>query len=74
MENFWSLLTRGLQGTYISVEPFHLFRYIDEQAYRYNNRRMDDSEWFDFAVKGIVGKRVTWEQLTGKDSTEARLS
>src|SRR5437867_10248597 len=66
LENFWSLLKRGINGTYVSVEPFHLFRYLDEQAYRYNNRKMTDSERFDVAVKGIVGKRVTFDQLTGK--------
>jgi len=66
MENFWSLLKRGLHGTYISVEPFHLFRYLDEQAYRYNNRKMTDAERFDIAVQGIVGKRLTFDQLTGK--------
>src|SRR5207248_468117 len=46
MENFWSLLKRGLHGTYISVEPFHLFRYIDEQAFRFNERKMTDAERF----------------------------
>lgn len=66
LENFWSLLKRGLKGTYVSVEPFHLFRYLDEQAYRYNNRKLTDAERFDSAVKGIVGKRVTFDQLTGK--------
>ena len=66
MENFWSLLKRGLSGTYLSVEPFHLFRYLDEQAYRFNNRKLSDAERFDFAVKGIVGKRLTFDQLTGK--------
>jgi hypothetical protein len=50
MENFWSLLKRGLHGTYISVEPFHLFRYLDEQAFRYNNRKMTDVERFDIGV------------------------
>jgi transposase-like protein len=39
IENFWSLLKRGLKGTYVSVEPFHLFRYLDEQAFRYNSAR-----------------------------------
>jgi transposase-like protein len=67
MENFWSLLKRGLHGTYISVEPYHLFRYIDEQAYRYNNRKLTDSERFDLAVRQIVGKRLTWDSLTGKE-------
>lgn len=66
MENFWSLLKRGLHGTYVSVEPFHLFRYLDEQAYRFNNRKMTDAERFDIAVKDIVGKRLTFDQLTGK--------
>jgi transposase-like protein len=70
LENFWSLLKRGLNGTYVSVEPFHLFRYLDEQAYRFNNRKATDAERFDMAVKGIVGKRLTFDQLTGK--TEAQ--
>ena len=71
MENFWSLLKRGLHGTYISVEPFHLFRYLDEQTYRFNNRHMTDAERFDMAVKGIVGKRLTFDQLTGRDLLES---
>jgi hypothetical protein len=72
IENFWSLLKRGLRGTYISVEPFHLFRYIDEQAFRYNNRKdLDDRGRFELAVSQIVGKRLTYKALTGKveDST-----
>jgi len=68
LENFWSLLKRGLGGTYISVEPFHLFRYIDEQSFRYNNRKMTDAERFDLAVRGIVGKRITYDRLTGKEA------
>jgi transposase-like protein len=69
LENFWSLLKRSLGGTYVSVEPFHLFRYLDEQAFRYNNRKgMNDGDRFDLAVRQIVGKRLTWDQLTGKDS------
>jgi transposase-like protein len=67
LENFWSLLKRGLNGTYISVEPFHLFRYIDEQVFRYNNRdEMNDADRFSAGVSLIVGKRLTWNQLTGK--------
>ena len=66
LENFWSLLKRGLGGTYVSVEPFHLFRYLDEQVYRFNNRKMTDAERFDLAVKGGIGKRITFDQLTGK--------
>jgi transposase-like protein len=66
LENFWSLLKRGLKGTYVSVEPFHLFRYLDEQAYRYNNRKMTDADRLDIAVRQIVGKRLTYNQLIGK--------
>jgi transposase-like protein len=67
LENFWSLLKRGLKGTYISVEPFHLFRYLDEQSFRYNNREvLDDGGRFDRVVSQIVGKRLTWNKLTGK--------
>jgi transposase-like protein len=69
--NFWSLLKRGLKGTYVSVEPFHLFRYLDEQTWRYNNRAtknnpIDDGDRFDSVVRRIVGKRLTWNKLTGK--------
>lgn len=67
LENFWSLLKRGISGTYVSVEPFHLFRYLDEQTFRYNNRvGFEDKDRFDMAVRQIVGKRLTWDQLTGK--------
>jgi transposase-like protein len=59
MENFWALLKRGIKGTYVSVEPFHLFRYLDEQTYRFNNRNMTDGERFSQAVNGIIGKRLT---------------
>ncbi len=68
LENFWSLLKRGLNGTYVSVEPYHLFRYLDEAAYRFNNRRFTDGERFDMAVRQIVDKRLTWKQLTGKET------
>jgi len=67
LENFWSLLKRGISGTYVSVEPFHLFRYLDEQMFRFNNRKeLDDAGRFDLAVRQIVGKRITFAQLTGK--------
>jgi hypothetical protein len=71
MENFWSLLKRGLNGTYVAVEPFHLSRYIDEQIFRYNNRAtkdnpLDDSDRFDLAVRQIVGKRLTYKELIGQ--------
>jgi transposase-like protein len=72
MENFWSLLKRGLHGTYISVEPFHLFRYLDEQAFRYNNRKASDAERFAAVMKQVVGRRVTYAELTGKTQEVGR--
>ena len=67
LENFWSLLKRTIGGTYVSVEPFHLFRYVDEQAFRFNNRTdMNDSDRYDLAVGQVVGKRLTWAEVTGK--------
>ena len=67
LENFWSLLKRGIKGTYVSVEPFHLFRYLDEQSFRYNYREdLDNRGRFDLAVSQIVEKRLTWKRLTGK--------
>jgi transposase-like protein len=66
MENFWSLLKRGINGTYVSVEPYHLFRYLDEQAFRFNNRvDMNDANRFDMVVRQIVGKRLTYSELIG---------
>jgi len=67
MENFWSLLKRGLHGTYISVEPFHLFRYLDEQTLRYNERHITDADRFVQLCSNVVGRRLTWNQLTGKN-------
>ena len=67
IENFWSLLKRSLKGTYVSVEPFHLFRYLDEQAFRYNNRKTDDSTRFQRVARAIIGKRLTYAQLTGAE-------
>jgi transposase-like protein len=71
IENYWSLLKRGLKGTYVSVEPFHLHRYADEQAFRFNNRAtkdnpLDDRDRFMLAVSQIAGKRLTYAELTGK--------
>ena len=66
LENFWSLLKRGIRGTYVSVEPFHLFRYLDEQAFRFNERQDNDGGRFMKAVKGIVGRGLKYTDLTGK--------
>jgi transposase-like protein len=71
IENFWSLLKRSLGGTYISVEPFHLDRYVDEQAFRYNNRAtadnpVNDADRFALVLSQVSGKRLTYAELTGK--------
>ena len=77
LENFWSLfLKRGIAGTYVSVEPFHLFRYLDEQTFRFNNRAtpdnpLNDSDRFILALSQVTGKRLTYEHLTGKDRADA---
>ena len=71
MENFWSCLKRSIGGTYVSVEPFHLFRYVDEQAFRFNNRKpMNDAERCSYLCRKIVGKRLTYKELTGKTEEE----
>ncbi len=65
LENFWSLLKRGINGTYVSVEPFHLFRYLDEQSFRYNNRKdIGDQDRFEIGMKNVAGRRLTYKELT----------
>ena len=67
MENFWSLLKRGIKGTYVSVEAFHLYRYLDEQCFRFNFRKdWNDAERFDIVLGKVADKRLTYAQLTGK--------
>ena len=65
IDNYWSLLKRSIKGTYVSVEAFHLFRYLDEQAFRFNERIGNDADRFKETVRSIVGKRLTYEKLTG---------
>ena len=74
VENFWSLLKRAIKGTYVSVEPFHLFRYLDEQTFRFNSRHGNDSERFEKVTERISGKRLTYAELTGKLGDEDKLS
>jgi transposase-like protein len=75
MENFWSLLKRGLRGTYVAVEPFHLFRYVDEQVFRFNHRKnMKDADRFTLAMSQIAGKRLTYSELIGKDTDSLHTS
>jgi hypothetical protein len=71
IENFWSLLKRGLRGTYVAVEPFHLDRYVTEQVFRLNNRAtkdnpLDDADRFTLLMSQVVGKRLTYAELTGR--------
>jgi transposase-like protein len=68
IENFWSLLKRSLGGTYISVEPFHLFRYLDEQTFRFNQRKLTDSQRFLEVIRTIAGRRLEYRQLIGEPS------
>ena len=71
LENFWSLLKRTIRGTYVSVEPFHLFRYLDEQSFRYNERENTDSGRFLRGIVGVIGKRLEYSKLIGAISMGA---
>jgi transposase-like protein len=66
LENFWSLLKRGIRGTYVSVEPFHLFRYLDEQSFRFNERKDNDAGRFVKVVSGVIGKGLRYAKLIGR--------
>src|SRR5439155_3753877 len=68
IENFWSLLKRTLKGTYISVEPYHLFRYLDEQAFRFNQRKDDagDGGRSEKVTRKVTGRRLPYRNLTAK--------
>jgi transposase-like protein len=68
-ENFWSLLKRTLKGTYVAVEPFQLFRYLDEQCFRFNERGGTDASRFSAVIDGIVGRRLTYADLIGTADT-----
>ncbi len=68
LENFWSLLKRSIKGTYISVEPFHLFRYLDEQALRFNTREGSDAQRFEKVLGRVVGRRLAYYSLIGGNS------
>lgn len=70
IENFWSLLKRGVKGTYVSVEPYHLFRYLDEQAFRFNEREYEDSDRFQKALGNVGGRRLTYDEVTGRSVVE----
>ncbi|MGI0091713.1 MAG: IS1595 family transposase [Nitrososphaerales archaeon] len=70
LENFWSLLKRGLKGTYVCVQPFHLFRYLDEEAFRFNKRDRGDQQRFIEGMAGTVGKRLTYRHLIDRDEVD----
>jgi len=67
LENFWSLLKRSIKGTYVSIEPFHLFRYLDEQSFRFNERFDTDAQRFQKVLNSVAGKRLTWNNLTSQE-------
>lgn len=71
IENFWSLLKRAIRGTYVNVEPFHLFRYLDEESFRYNARKSDDASRFQKVAGAVAGKRLTYRELIGATTTPA---
>jgi hypothetical protein len=66
IENFWSLLKRGINGTYVSVEPFHLFPYLDERLFTYNLRDLSDSRRFEAVLSAVTGRRLTYAEVTGQ--------
>jgi len=66
IENFWSLLKRTIKGSYVAVEPFHLDRYVDEQVYRFNNRKKAPAQRFSKVLGQVAGKRLTFAEVTGK--------
>ena len=68
MENFWSLLKRTISGTYIAVSPVHLQRYLDEQAFRFNERKTTDADRIGEMMKGVPGRRLTYAELTGEQT------
>ena len=65
IENFWSLLKRSIKGTYIAIEPFHLGRYVDEQVFRFNERKGNDGDRFSTVLMGIIGRKLTYRELIG---------
>ncbi|HTV55511.1 MAG TPA: transposase [Terriglobia bacterium] len=73
LENFWSLLKRGINGTYVSAEPFHLFRYVDEQAFRYNTKLpVSDADRFDLLVRKVSGKHLMYAELIDKEGKQPK--
>lgn len=63
LENFWSLVKRMIKGTYVHVAPFHLQRYLDEEVWRFNERKKNDGWRFATVMRNVVGRRITYRQL-----------
>lgn len=72
IENFWSLLKRSIKGTYVAVEPCHLFRYLDEQSFRFNKRKGNDTDRFVEVAGMVTGRRLTYAELTGKNNVNEK--
>jgi hypothetical protein len=68
IENFWSLLKRTIKGTYVSVEPYHLGRYLDEQSFRFNEREDNDAGRFKSVLSSVSGRRLTYSELIGNET------
>ena len=74
IENFWSLLKRSIKGTYVSVDPFHMFRYLDEQSFRFSERFGDDADRFLSIMAKVAGRPVTYKKLTGKLEDQTQIN
>ncbi len=72
IESFWSLFKRGLYGTYHRMSVRHPGRYLTEFAGWYNDRDCDTAERMRRMARGLVGRTLTYRQLTGKAAVAAR--
>ena len=73
MENFWSLFKRCIHGTYVAVDEPHLQRYVDEEVFRFNERKLNDGQRFHTVMPGVVVRRLTWKELVGQNRPEAHV-
>ena len=66
VESFWSMLKRGYVGVYHKMSEKHLQRYVDEYVGRHNGRQEPTMSQISGVVKGMLGKRLTYEELTAE--------
>jgi len=66
VENFWSLVKRCIKGTYVHIDNGLVFRYLEEQTFRYNNRHHNDAQRFVKTLAAITGRRITYKDLIGE--------